>query len=170
MSIINPLCVNGSIDEENYRRIIQGFARLNATLPAGEPITVCIDSSGGSTHAGLGLYDMFLRGGATRELRGLVLGRAESVAAIILQAFRTREISPHSKILLHVSSVSFNSMSVRNASHLLESYRFLDEQMANIVAKRTGQPTDRLIELMRQDVHFTAQEAVDCGLADSIYC
>ncbi|MCG3769226.1 MAG: ATP-dependent Clp protease proteolytic subunit 1 [Nitrosomonadaceae bacterium] len=169
MEIINPLCLNGEIELENYRYIVKEFSRLHHTLPKKAPITVCINSGGGQTSAGLGLYDMFKETSKHRSLRALVLGKAESMAAIILQAFPYRQVSTHSKVMLHGTSVQFGSMSIGNALSALEDFRRLDECMANIVAMRSGKSADLISELMQQDKHFTAEEAVSFGLADSVY-
>lgn len=157
--------LNGLIDEGMYQKVISEYRAALRTSTSKQPIDLYINSTGGDTYAGLGLYDLFAA--SRRAVRGIVHGRAQSMAAIVLQACKTRCISKHSNIMLHLQTVSVKA-NVIDARATLDEFARLDQIMIAIIATRTGRLSEEIQRLMAQDAHFDAREAHEFGLVDCV--
>lgn len=166
MQIENPIVI-GVIDEANYRRIVTEFSALDKALPEQAPITLVFNSPGGDTYAGIGLYDMF--GASRRHIVGIVLGHADSVAIVVLQACNRRLISPSSTLDLVGTTVSIGRSSIEHATSQLEQFRWLEERCATIIADRSGQADkSHILRAMKNSVRYDACRAAEVGLVDEV--
>lgn len=144
--------------------------RYASTHP-GSPITITIQSPGGSVLAGLGLYDTL----RTLSLQGhhittQVRGYAASFGAILLQAGDTRLVGAESLIMLH----EISSGAIGKLHEMKDELKFLE--MANrrlfaILAGRTKGKwdADKLYERVEaKDWWISADECVAEGFADQV--
>ena len=135
---------------------------------SGKPVKVFINSPGGSVEAGMFIYDIIQTAGVSIKL--YCLGKAYSMAAIIFACSKHgRYLLPHSKIMIHEpliqSGIGGKTSSVQTlANDMLRT----KASLAEVLQEHTGQPAEKLEEVMKDDTFFTAQEAVDFGLADGI--
>ena len=133
-----------------------------------DPITVYINSPGGSIDAGLLMYDVIQTSPA--PIRLIVLGAAYSMAAILFAGGRHgRYILPNRKLMLHEPLLGYpiggNTSSIKTISDDLLATR---DKINRILAQHTGKTTKEIEEATKQDHYFTAEEAVEFGLADKI--
>lgn len=133
-----------------------------------DPITVYINSPGGSIDAGLLMYDVIQT--SPSPIRLVVLGVAYSMAAIIFASGQSgRYILPNSKLMLHEPLLGYpiggNTTSIKTISDDLLATR---DKINRILAQHTGKTTKEIEEATKQDHYFTAEEAVEFGLADKI--
>jgi ATP-dependent Clp protease protease subunit len=146
---------------------IQRYAHLHP----GEPITIHLQTPGGSVLHGLGFYDT-LRTIASQghHITTVVRGFAASMGAVLLQAGDTRLVGTESLVMLHeVSSGTGGKL-----HEMKDDVKFteqLNRRLMSIIANRTGEKwtADALYERIEaKDWWLSADEAVDQGFADGV--
>ena len=127
------------------------------------PLVVEINSPGGNVWDGLAIYNM-LRGRQS-PVTTRVVGIAASIASIIALAGDTIEMADASLFMIHDPSgmVAGTSEDMRKMANALDQHA---EILANIYVKRTGKTSAQIRAAMSAETWFTAQEAIQFGLAD----
>ena len=127
------------------------------------PLVVEINSPGGNVWDGLAIYNM-LRG-RQAPVTTRVVGIAASIASIIALAGDTVEIADASLFMIHDPSgmVAGTSEDMRKMANALDQHA---EILAGIYVKRTGKTSAQIRAAMSAETWFTAQEAIQFGLAD----
>jgi ATP-dependent Clp protease protease subunit len=154
------------IDDDIANLVVAQLIHLESDDPD-KDISVYVNSPGGSLHAGLAIYDamQYIR----PDVQTLCYGMAMSAASLILAggAKDKRFSLPNARILIHQPSSGFQGQSTDieiHAREVLELRRLLDE----IYARHTGQSVEQVHDDMERDRFFSAKQAVDYGLVDSI--
>ena len=170
----------GPVDEDSVNSLVTQLLYLEKTAP-GEEITFYINSDGGEVGNGLALYDIMQH--ISSPVRTICLGRACSMAAVLFAAGDIREIYTHSKVMIHDPSISgrmtMKALELQTMSKdLMDTRQALQtmskdlmdtrQALAEILAKHTGQPLERILEKTVTDCFFDAKEAIEFGLADRI--
>jgi ATP-dependent Clp protease, protease subunit len=133
-----------------------------------EPISMYINSPGGSVTAGLAIYDTMRY--ITPEVHTWCVGVAASMAAILLAAGEPghRHALPHSKMLIHQpwsQGISGQATDVAiQAEEIINTRRALNE----ILAQHTGQDLSTIERDTERDFYMTAKAAMEYGLVDQI--
>jgi len=132
-------------------------------IPADEPLTVLINSPGGSVTEGFGIYN------ALRERKPTVYieGAAWSIASLIAAAGREIVARPASSIMIHDAW----GFTVGNAEEHLRSAEALDglsRTMASIYASTTGKDQETIRKMMVEETWFTPEEAKEFGFVHRI--
>jgi ATP-dependent protease ClpP protease subunit len=127
------------------------------------PLVVEINSPGGNVWDGLTIYNM-LRG-RQAPVTTRVVGIAASIASIIALAGDTVEMADASLFMIHDPSgmVAGTSDDMRKMANALDQHA---EILAGIYVKRTGKTSAQIRAAMSAETWFTAQEAIQFGLAD----
>ena len=127
------------------------------------PLVVEINSPGGNVWDGLAIYNM-LRGRQS-PVTTRVVGIAASIASIIALAGDTIEMADASLFMIHDPSgmVAGTSEDMRKMANALDQHA---EILAGIYVKRTGKTSAQIRAAMTAETWFTAQEAIQFGLAD----
>lgn len=132
-----------------------------------DPITLYINSPGGSVYSCLGLYDvmqLFINQGYI--IRTINIGLAASAAAVILlsgtKGFRFG--LPNSTIMLHQPSAGTVG-TVTDMEIDLEEYVRLKKVMNDIVEKHAGAD---VVKFMERDKWITTPEAIQYNIIDEI--
>ena len=132
-----------------------------------KPITVIINSPGGSADSGFGIYDMlkFIK----PPIITLTAGLCASAAIIIYLAGdkEKRFALPNARFLLHQPSTS----AVGPASDLeITANQILKirDQFNSIIASETGNDVKKITKDANRDFWLTAKEAVDYKLVSKI--
>jgi ATP-dependent Clp protease protease subunit len=130
-------------------------------------VSLYINSPGGSVYAGLAIYDtmQFIK----PDVQTICFGVAMSMGSLLLAggAAGKRKALPNSRILIHQPSGGFEGQSADieiHAREILELRRHVDE----IYARHTEQSLERVHDDMDRDRYFTAEQARDYGLIDSV--
>lgn len=133
-----------------------------------QPIDLYITSGGGDIDAGRYIYNIITSPGCA-PIRAHAQGIAASMAAIIFAAASSRDLLPDTRLMIHQpllgGPIRGNATDIRTISEELLSVR---EEMDNLLAKHTGRTVDEIREKTSKNSWFSAQEAVDFGLADRI--
>lgn len=135
---------------------------------AAEPIHLFINSPGGSIDAGMLIYDVLSKTPAPVKM--YCMGKAFSMAAILFASgSHGRYILPHSKIMLHEPLIPFGiGGKTTTIQTISDSLLKTKQDMEAILALHTGRTPEEISEITKTDHYFTAQEAVDFGLADAV--
>ena len=96
--------LNGEITSQTADNFVKAFLYLKEK---GEPITIYINTPGGSVEAGLVIYDL-IQGAKNMEIHMVCTGSASSMGAIILAGGQKgrRNILRHSKVMIHEPLIS----------------------------------------------------------------
>lgn len=150
--VIAPRDVSNAVDE----------------CPEDEELVLEINSGGGSVYAGFEIYNI-LRS-CSRKTKAEVFSIAASAASIIAVACDTVLMSPVSNMMIHRSAlgrVSGNAGTMEQAAQMLNT---IDETMLNAYEEKAGDKSSRtkLRHMIENETFLTAEQAVNCGLADGI--
>ena len=130
-------------------------------------ISLYINSPGGSVSAGLAIYDTMRL--IPNDVSTLAMGLAGSMAQFLLCAGTPgkRYCLPHAQVLMHQGSAGFGGTAADVAIYA-EQLERTRATMIELIARHTGQPTERVEQDSLRDRWFSADEARDYGMVDHI--
>src|SRR5436189_456786 len=130
-------------------------------------ISLYINSPGGSSYAGMAIYDamQFVQA----EVQTYAIGMAMSAGAMILSggAPGKRYVLPNAKIMIHQGSGGFRGTpaDIRIAAkEILE----MTQRMAEIISRHSGQALEQVMKDIDRDRFMTPDDAVAYGLVDEV--
>ena len=139
-----------------------------AKNPAGEELVLEINSGGGSVMAGSEMYTV-LRSAEGIRTRAEVQSLAASAASYLMLGCDEVLMSPVAQVMIHLPSTrtSGDRNDHLDSIHVLDTVR---ESILNAYELKSKGKTNRaeFKRMMNATTWMTAQEAVDCGLADGI--
>jgi len=132
-----------------------------------QDINLYINSPGGSFAALTAIYDtmQFVR----PDVATICLGQASSAAAVLLAAGARgkRSVLPHAKVSLHQPSSQARGTLPDLAVQAKEVAKVRAE-MDEILSRHTGQPAAKIRRDTDRNKTFSAQEAIEYGLIDTV--
>jgi ATP-dependent Clp protease, protease subunit len=139
-------------------------------LEADDPkkdIALYINSPGGSSYAGMAIYDamQYVR----CDVRTICTGMGMSAAAMILCGGTAgkRFVLPNAKVMIHQGSGGFRG-SPADIQIAAREILAMTERYAQIIADHSGQPLEQVKRDIDRDRYMTAEEAVSYGLVDKV--
>jgi ATP-dependent Clp protease, protease subunit len=154
------------VDDQIANVITAQLLFLEAEDPD-KDISLYINSPGGSSYAGMAIYDamQYVR----CNVRTTCTGMGMSAAAMILAggAPGKRFVLPNAKVMIHQGSGGFRGTPADiqiAAKEILEMTR----RMAEIIARHSGQPVEQVLKDIDRDRFMAPQEAVEYGLVDQV--
>ncbi|MGN1136581.1 MAG: ClpP family protease [Oscillospiraceae bacterium] len=132
-------------------------------------VTIYINSPGGEVISGLAVYDYI--GMMKAPVRTVCIGTAASMGAILFLAGAKRQMFPHTRLMIHDPSYSHNDIGGRKPheiQHELDKLNETREALARIISEKTGRSIDEIYKVTADDTFYSAQEAIDFGLATEI--
>lgn len=163
----NIIFLGGAIDDDVANLVIEQLLFLEAENPE-KDVALYINSPGGSTTAGLAIYDTMQY--VKPDISTFCVGQAASMGAVLLAAGTKgkRIILPNSRVLIHqpwVRGMGGQQSDVQiHAQDLLNLRDRLDE----VLAHHTGKSKAKIHEDTDRDNILTAEEAIEYGLVDQI--
>jgi len=132
-----------------------------------EPISMYINSPGGTVTAGLAIYDTMQY--IQPEMHTWCIGQAASISAVLLAAGEQghRYALPYSRVLIHQPWGQMAGQATDIQIQAEEILR-LREWVNNILAEVTGQPLDKIEQDTERDYYMNAEQAAEYGIIDSI--
>jgi ATP-dependent Clp protease protease subunit len=132
-----------------------------------EPITLYINSPGGSVTDGLAIYDTMQI--VEPEIKTVCTGMAASMASILLCAGSKgqRNILPNGQVLIHQPSGGTYGTAADMTIDVNRINKAKDKLYA-ILAKHTGQPIEKIIQDSQRDFWLDSDEALAYGCVDKI--
>lgn len=159
-------CV-GVLNEESVNSLILQIRYLERMDPNAE-ITIYMNSPGGEVASGLALYDVMK---AVRcPIRTVCVGLAGSMAAILFAAGDTREMSAHSRVMIHDPLIAGSGISGSATDLDAQVKDIMNTRtiIAEILSKHTHRTVEEVLEKTARDTYFYAEDAIAFGLADKI--
>jgi ATP-dependent Clp protease, protease subunit len=132
----------------------------------GKPLTVWIDSYGGSVFAATGMYNALREHG---NITTIIDGKAMSAGFTLALAGDKVKMSMGALAMAH-NPLSDPGMS--NAEELRKVADVLDkvkETMLNIYGAKSKLPREKLSAIMNAETYMTPQDALELGFVDEIY-
>lgn len=148
--------------------VIAQLLFLEAENPE-KPISMYINSPGGSVSAGLAIYDTmnYIRSPVSTTCMGM----AASMGSLLLAggAPGHRYILPHARVMIHQPSGGYRGKASDIADHAKEILRIRDRlnriYQGHLTKKRTLEEIEKYME---RDHWMDAEEAVEFGIVDKI--
>lgn len=137
-----------------------------SNLPTnGEDLEIELNSYGGSVFAGSEIYTILKS--YPGKVTITVTGIAASAASVIAMAADVVKISPTAQLMLHNAwaTASGNASDFEKEAEVL---RGVNESIANAYMLKTGKSKDELLAIMEKETWFTAEKAIEIGLADEM--
>lgn len=178
--------LHGKITDELIGNL--GRQLLLLQIDSSEPINMIIDSGGGSTIPALQLCDM-MKAMLKAPVHGIALGSCGSAATLVMLHCSKRVSTPYSRFLIHSGtfsqiSVPINQTTSDHLKQLLKEAESADESVLKIYEKyltpktwteatSAAEKREYVKQLIgrgdqRFDSWLLAEEAVECGLIESI--
>ena len=132
-----------------------------------EKLELEINSGGGSVYQGFEMYSLLRahKGETVAEVQGI----AGSAMSVVAAGCKTVLMSPVGNLMIHRASTRAggNSGVMKQAKQMLDT---IDESILNAYVGKAGDKCsrERFRAMMERETFMTAQEAVDCGLADGV--
>ncbi|MBN2419092.1 MAG: ATP-dependent Clp endopeptidase proteolytic subunit ClpP [Deltaproteobacteria bacterium] len=132
-----------------------------------KPITVYINSPGGSVTAGLAIYDTMQY--IKPDVATLCMGQASSMGALLLAAGAKgkRMALPNSRIMIHqpLGGVQGQATDIEiQAKEIIK----IKNTIHNILVEHTGQPIEKIREDTERDHFMSAEQAMEYGIVDRV--
>ncbi len=154
----------GPIDQAAVQRVANNIAL--ASQAKVKEVHLLFQSVGGGIGEGKFLYNVF------RTLPfDLVLYNAGIVASIAVIAYlgaKKRKVSAHATFMIHRTQTTAMSANTETIKALAKAAILADETTESILRTHINLPDDRWSEFNYHDLHFSAKEAVEFGIADEI--
>lgn len=163
----NIIFLGRQIDDDVASLIIAQMLFLEAENPE-KDIALYINSPGGSITAGMAIYDTMQY--IKPNVATYCVGQAASMAATLFAAGAKgkRTLLANSRVLIHqplMSGLGGQQTDIQiHAEELLAMRKRLEE----ILADHTGRTVEEIHRDTERDKIFTAEEAVEYGLADRV--
>lgn len=131
----------------------------------GKPVTVRLNTPGGSVDEGIAIYNALKRhkGGVTTMVDSL----AASMGSYLLQAGDRRIVASNAMVMIHDPW----TIAYGNAEELRKNADVLDKYAARMLpdyAERSGKTEDEVKAIMAEETWYAGKEIVDAGWADEI--
>ena len=160
--------LNGEINDEAALSIITQLHYLEDNSQ--EPITLVINSPGGSISDGMAIHDTMNY--IKCDVSTICVGMAASMGSFLLASGTKgkRFALPNSEILIHQPLIGGQGISGQataikiHADHIVR----IREKMNTLLSQYTGQPLDVITRDTERDNYMTAQQAKEYGLIDDI--
>jgi len=154
------------VDDPIANRLCGQLLLLSAEDPRA-PISLYINSPGGSVSAGLAIYDTMRL--IPNDVSTLALGLAGSMGQFLLTAGTPgkRFCLPNAQVLMHQGSAGFGGTAA-DVEIYADQLERIGTLLLRLTAEHTGQPYATVELDSRRDRWFTAEEARDYGLIDHI--
>lgn len=159
--------LSGDIGEREAKQLIVRVLELEAESLS-KPVTVLIDSYGGSIYAMYAMVDT-LRG-LRCPVRTVCMGKAMSAGAFILACAAkkgSRFITPNAQVFLHqVHGGTYGATSEMEID--IKQVKRMQEKMILDLAEATGQEETTIRADFKKTLYLNAEEAKEYGIVDEI--
>ncbi|WP_047154779.1 ATP-dependent Clp endopeptidase proteolytic subunit ClpP [Aneurinibacillus tyrosinisolvens] len=158
--------LGSAIDDNVANSIVAQMLFLTAEDPD-KDIHLYINSPGGSTSAGMAIYDtmQFIK----TDVSTICIGMAASMGAVLLTAGAKgkRFALPNAEVMIHQP---LGGAQGQAADILIHAERILKvrEILNKIIAERSGQPIEKVEKDTDRDNFMLAEEAREYGLIDKV--
>ena len=163
----NVIFLGTTIDDQVASLVIAQLLFLEAEKPE-KDIFLYINTPGGSTTAGLAIYDTMQY--VKPDVATIALGQAASMGALLLTggAKGKRFALPHSRVLLHQPLMAGLQGQASDIDIHAKDIVRVRERLNQIISVHTGQPIEKVHADSDRDFILEAEAALEYGLVDKI--
>ena len=152
---------------DDVANIIQAQLLFLESADSKKPVSLYLNSPGGSVYAGLGIYDTMQY--ITPEVATICTGMAASMAAVLMcaGAEKKRTALTHARIMIHqpMGGAEGQASDIEiTAKEIMK----LKKELYEIIAKHSGQQYDKVYKDSDRDYWMTATEAKEYGMIDEV--
>ncbi len=168
MMLDRKLWLTCPINAESMNELLKQLMYLEQRDP-GKEITLYINSGGGEVISGLIVFDYIRM--MRSPVKTVCTGTAASMASILFLAGTSREMFPHSQLMIHdpsYGSGDFSGLKPDEIQVYLDSLKQIRTTLVDIISERSGLPKKTVLKKTRCDTYLTAEEAVEMGLATAV--
>ena len=137
-----------------------------------EPFEFIISTLGGSAQEMFGLHDLMRAVREQCDIRTVGLGKVFSAGTLLLASGTKgqRKIGKNCRVMIH-SVVSGNHGSIHNLENEMDEIRWTQDKYIEAMVSETNMSKTHLKKILNRKVnaYFTAEEAVELGIADTIF-
>lgn len=158
--------ITGEITTESANLVVAELLYLEAK-DKNKPISIYINSPGGSVDAGFAIYDTINY--ITSSVSTICVGLAASMAAVLLACGQKgkRYALPNSRIMIHqpVGGAKGQASDIEIAAEQIVKMK---KTMNKILSSLTGQTEAKIMSDSNRDFYMNAKGAVEYGLIDRV--
>lgn len=143
---------------------VSGFLNALASM-RGAPVTVAINSPGGDAFMGIALYNALARYAGPVTVR--IDGIAASAASLVAMAGK-RVVMPENAFVMIHNPYSWGMGDASDFEARAQHLARLQDIYSSVYARRSGQPAERIVEMMEATTYMTAAEALAAGFCDEV--
>ena len=158
--------LGGEIDDDTANLVVAQMLFLEMEDPD-QDIMLYINSPGGSTSAGMAIYDTMQL--IEPDVATVGLGMCASMGQFLLSSGTKgkRFLTSHARVLMHQPSggIGGTATDVRINAELIMDMK---KTMSELTAEQTGHTVEEIYRDNEYDHWFTAQEALDYGFVDKL--
>ena len=165
--LMNRVIMLGSdVNDEIANQVCAQLLYLEGEDPNVD-IWLYINSPGGSVTAGMAIYDTMQFVGC--DVATVCLGLAASMGQFLLtaSAAEKRYTLPNARIMMHQPLAGMQGQAADIAIQA-EQLRYIKLRMAEMTAEHSGQTVEQIQADSERDRWFTAEQAKEYGLVDSV--
>ncbi len=160
------IMISDEITDQLSSLIVSEIIYLNAQDQS-EPITIYINSPGGSIYAGLAIYDIMKK--VEAPIITIGLGLCASMGAFLLSAGNKgkRYALENAEIMIH-QPLGGSQGQVSDIEIMTKRYLYLRNKLNAMLAKHTGQSIKKIAKDTDRDYFMSSEEAKEYGLIDEV--
>ncbi len=160
------LVLGDEIKDQNANALCAQLLLLNAEDPRAD-ISLYINSPGGSVSAGLAIYDTM--NFISNDVATYGMGLVASMGQVLLTCGTPgkRFALPHARIMMHQPTGGMGG-TASDIKVQAEQAIKAREDLAELIAERTGQPRERITTDFDRDRWFTPEAAREYGIVDQV--
>ncbi|KAM4064516.1 clp protease [Hirsutella rhossiliensis] len=167
------ICLNGEINDYLSASIVAQLLWLESDAPE-KPITMYINSPGGSVTSGMAIYDTMTY--IKSPVSTVCVGGAASMAAILLAGGQAgqRFALPHSSIMIHQplggtrGQASDILIYANQIQRIREQSNKIMQYHLNTAKGYDKYSIDEVNDMMERDKYLSVDEALDVGVIDQV--
>lgn len=158
--------INGEVNDLMAMSVTSQLRYLDAK--SDDPITVFINSPGGSVTAGLAIYDC-MKHGVHCDVITVATGMAASMGAFLLAAGTTgkRYATPNAEIMIHQPLGGVQGQAT-DISLVANHIQYMKKKLATILAEECGKTHKKLMHDTERDNWMSSIAAKEYGLIDHV--
>merc|ERR1719271_1952044 len=161
------LFMGQQIDDEIANQMIGVMLYLDSEDNT-KPISMYINSPGGSVTAGFAMFDTMRH--IKAEVSTINVGLAASMGSFLLMGGTKgkRLALPHSRVMIHQPAAGGIQGQAEDIRVEAEQILAIRERIVKYYAQLSGQPKEKVARDLDRDNFLSAQEAMDYGLIDKV--
>ena len=156
--------LTGPVHDDMANVIVAQMLFLQAEEDS-KPISLYINSPGGSVTAGMSIYDTM--NFVSCPIHTLCMGQAASMGAFLLSSGDMRRSLPNSRIMIHQPSGGSQGQATDMRIRMKEM-DIIERMLNEALAKNTGKSIEQIEIDTNRDNFMSAKQALEYGLIDEI--